>query len=148
MSKKLDIAIIGSGNIGTDLLVKIMRSPYLNCTKFIGKNLSSPGMRKASTLGVVISDQSINAIIEDPECCELVFDATTASSHKKHAQVFKDLGINVVDMTPSQIGKMCVPAINMEECIDRENINMITCGGQTTIPIAYAISRVQPGMEY
>ena len=146
--KKIKVAILGSGNIGTDLLIKVLRSPLLHCTKFIGINLSSPGMRKASTLGVTISDQSIDAIVNNPECCELVFDATSASVHKKHAPILKGLAIKAIDLTPSQIGKMCVPAINMEACLEADNINMITCGGQTSIPIAHAISQVHSEIEY
>ncbi|MBU2647043.1 acetaldehyde dehydrogenase (acetylating) [bacterium] len=148
MPEKLDVAILGSGNIGTDLLIKVLRSPYLNCTRFIGRNLSSPGMRKASSLGVHISDRSIDAIIDDPTCCELVFDATTAIYHQKNAPILKDLGIKTIDMTPSQVGKMCVPAINLSDCIASPNVNMITCGGQTAIPVAHAISQVQSRIVY
>ncbi len=143
MSKKLNVAIIGSGNIGTDLLVKVLRSPHLNCTKFIGRNLSSAGMKKASSLGVSISDKSIEAIIDDPSCCQLLFDATSAAFHKKHAPILKEMGIRAIDMTPSQVGKMCIPAINSDDCLSQDNINMITCGGQTSIPIAYAMSQAQ-----
>jgi len=148
MQNKLNVAILGSGNIGTDLLIKVLRSPYLKCTWFIGRNLSSPGMRKASSLGVNISDRSIDAIIDNPTCCDLVFDATTASYHKKNAPVFKNLGIKAIDMTPSQVGEMCVPSINLKDCLASLNVNMITCGGQTAIPVAYSISRVQSGIKY
>ena len=148
MSKKLNVAILGSGNIGTDLLIKVLRSPYLNCARFIGRNLSSPGMRKASSLGVSISDQSIDALIDNPSCCDLVFDATTASYHKKSAPLLKKLGLKAIDMTPSQVGEMCVPSINLKDCITYANVNMITCGGQTAIPIAFAISQVQSKIEY
>jgi acetaldehyde dehydrogenase (acetylating) len=148
MIKKLNVAILGSGNIGTDLLIKVLRSPFLNCTKFIGRSVSSAGMKKAISLGVSISDRSIDAIIEDPRCCELIFDATSASWHKKFAPVFKENGIKAIDMTPSQIGKICVPSINLKECIKEDNINMITCGGQTSIPIAWAIAQTQDNVEY
>lgn len=146
--KKARVAIIGTGNIGTDLLVKIQRSPYLECTKFIGRNLNSKGMLFARDLGVELSDKSINAIIDDPNCCDIVIDATTASVHKENAPVLKDLGKFVIDMTPSQVGQMCIPAINGTEAIDLDNINLITCGGQATVPIAYAISRVSPVVRY
>ena len=148
MPKKMNIAILGSGNIGTDLLIKVLRSPYLKCTRFIGRNLSSPGMRKASSLGVSISDQSIDALIDNPTCCELVFDATTASYHKKIAAILKKLGLKAIDMTPSQVGEMCVPSINLKDCISYPNVNMITCGGQTAIPVAFAISQAQSNIEY
>ena len=140
--KKTRVAIIGTGNIGADLLVKILRSPYLKCTKFIGRNYDSKGMQFARQFDVELSDQSINAIIEDPDCCDIAIDATTASAHKVNAPILKDLGKYVIDMTPSQIGEMCIPAINGEEGIGYNNINLITCGGQAIVPIAYAISRV------
>ena len=106
--KKLQVAILGSGNIGTDLLIKIQRSEFLECTLFIGRNLSSPGMAKALSLGVKVSDQSINAIIKDPGCCELVFDATSAKDAAHHWPILKNLGKIVVDMTPAKLGEMCI----------------------------------------
>lgn len=148
MNKKLNVAILGSGNIGTDLLIKAQRSPFLNCTVMIGRNLSSPGMRKATALGVNISDQSIDYIKNNPKCCDLVFDATSAAFHKKHAPIFKELGIIAIDMTPSQIGSMCVPAINLDDSLALDNVNMITCGGQTSIPIAHAIAKAVDHAEY
>jgi acetaldehyde dehydrogenase (acetylating) len=148
MNKKLKVGILGSGNIGTDLLIKILRSEFLECTIFVGRNLSSNGMRKASSLNVRVSDKSIDAFIENPRICDLVFDATSASSHIKHAPILKNLGIKVIDMTPSQIGKMCIPAINIEECIKEDNINMVTCGGQASIPVAYTLKRNMPEIKY
>lgn len=148
MKSKLNIAILGSGNIGTDLLIKVLRSPYLYCTQFIGRNLHSPGMQKAQQLGVLCSDRSINTLIDDPSCCDLVFDATSAKDHLVHAPIFKQLGIKVVDMTPSQMGDLCVPAINLHECLNAENVNMITCGGQASIPLVHALSNVHPDLEY
>lgn len=145
---KTRVAIIGTGNIGTDLLVKIQRSPYLECTKFIGRNFDSKGMQFARQFDVELSDKSINAIIEEPDCCDIVIDATSASVHKINAPILKDLGKYVIDMTPSQIGEMCIPAINADECLELPNINLITCGGQATVPIAYAISRVCETVRY
>jgi len=146
--KKVNVGIIGSGNIGTDLLIKILRSDILNCSIFIGRNLSSAGMKKANDLGVKISDKSIDAIIENPKICDIIFDATTASFHKQHAKVFKDLGIKAIDMTPSQVGKICVPAINLKETLNADNINMITCGGQASIPLAYTLKNLLPEIDY
>lgn len=140
--KKTRVAIIGTGNIGADLLVKIQRSSYLKCTKFIGRNYYSKGMQFARQFDVELSDRSINAIIDDPDCCDIVIDATTASAHKVNAPILKALGKYVIDMTPSQIGEMCIPAINGDESIGYDNINLITCGGQAIVPIAYAISLV------
>jgi acetaldehyde dehydrogenase len=146
--RKLKVAILGSGNIGTDLLVKTLRSPFLDCTLFVGRNLASPGMTKASSLGVRISDLGIDAIIKDPECCELVFDATSAVAHKHHWELLKKLNKIVIDMTPSKVGEMCIPALNLEECLGYQNINMVTCGGQASIPIAYFIGQIHPEVEY
>jgi acetaldehyde dehydrogenase len=145
---KTKVAIIGTGNIGADLLVKIRRSPFLECSLFAGRNLDSPGMRFAAGLGVRISDQSIKALIDDPECCEIVFDATSAGIHMEHAPILKTLGKFTIDLTPSKIGRMCIPVINAEDCIKEPNVNLVTCGGQATVPMAYAISNVHPNIEY
>jgi len=145
---KLKVAILGSGLIGTDLLVKIMRSHYLECTLFIGRNLQSNGMTKAVSLGVNISDQSIDAIIKDPDFCDLVFDATSASGHLQHAPVFAKLGKIAIDLTPAQVGNMCIPAVNLTDCLKYNNVNMVTCGGQASIPLAYVIGQTQKDVEY
>lgn len=146
--QKLKVGIIGTGNIGCDLLVKIQRSEFLECTLFMGRNLDSKGMRFANKLGVKITDKSIDALVENPDLCDIVFDATTASSHKIHAQILKELDKFTIDLTPSLIGKMCVPAINAEECLNEKNINMVTCGGQATVPIAYAINEIHENIDY
>ncbi len=149
-SKKLKIAIIGSGNIGTDLLIKVMRSEHLTCTLFAGRNFNSAGMKRASSLGVPISDRGIEAIVNTPDICDVVFDCTSAQAHIAHWAVLDKLGKTVVDMTPAKLGEFCIPAINAQACLDTgtRNINMITCGGQSSIPIAYAIGQVQPNIEY
>nr|WP_216862671.1 acetaldehyde dehydrogenase (acetylating) [Polynucleobacter sp. AP-Latsch-80-C2] len=148
--KKLKIAIIGSGNIGTDLLVKSTRSEFIECTLFAGRNLNSLGMKRANGLGVTISDRGIEAIINQPEICDLVFDCTSAQAHIEHWTALEKLGKIVIDMTPAKLGELCVPAINADECASQgsKNINMITCGGQASIPIAYAISQVHKEIEY
>jgi len=145
---KLRVAILGSGNIGTDLLIKIQRSPYLVCTLFIGRNLSSPGMAKAVSLGVKVSDQSINAIINNPDCCDLVFDATSARDAQNHWAVLEKLGKMVVDMTPAKLGGLSIPAVNLNESIRQQNVNMVTCGGQASIPIAYLVGQTHEEVEY
>lgn len=142
------VAILGSGNIGTDLLVKTLRSPYLTCSLFIGRNMASAGMRKANELGVKISDQGIKAIQDAPDCCELVFDATSALAHTQHWPVLSGLGMHVIDMTPSKIGEMCIPSINLDDEMKARNVNMVTCGGQASVPIVHAIADVQEGLEY
>jgi acetaldehyde dehydrogenase (acetylating) len=147
---KLKVAIIGTGNIGTDLLIKSMRSPHLVCTLFAGRNFNSSGMQKANLLGVNISDRGLDAIVSDPSICDLVFDATSAPAHIQHWPILRDLGKTVIDLTPAKLGEVCVPAINAEQCLsfDHRNINMITCGGQASIPIAHALSQVHEEIEY
>lgn len=145
---KLNVAIIGTGNIGTDLLVKISRSRYLVCTLFSGRNLTSSGMIKAMSLGVQLSDKGIDAILENPDCCDLIFDATSASSHLLHAPILKKLGKIVIDLTPAKLGLFTIPSVNLTEALQYDNLNMITCGGQASIPIAYSISKVVNNIEY
>jgi len=148
--KKLKIGIIGTGNIGTDLMVKIMRSQHLICTLFAGRNFNSTGMKRANALGVTISDRGIEAIVNDPAICDVVFDCTSAQAHAEHWAILDRLGKIVIDMTPAKLGELCIPAINAAECLatGARNINMITCGGQSSIPIAYAISQAQPDIDY
>ena len=146
--RKIKVGIIGTGNIGTDLLVKIQRSEFLECGIFAGRNPDSEGIRKAESMGVRTSYESIDAILKEPNSCEIVFDATSASVHKKNAPILKKLKKYTIDLTPSKIGKMCVPAINMKDCLKAQNINLITCGGQAAIPIIAAIMQVHPDTEY
>lgn len=141
-SKKLKVAILGGGLIGTDLLIKVIRSPLLECTGFISRSINSSRMSKAIRLGVPISDKGINAIHDNPDMCDLVFDATSASGHLIHAPILEQLGKIAIDLTPAKLGKMCVPAVNIDECLHSNNVNMITCGGQATIPLAYVIAKV------
>lgn len=148
MRHRLKVAILGTGNIGTDLLVKVQRSPFLECSLFAGRNLSSPGMQKAVKMGVPLSTKGIQAIIDDPECCDLVFDCTSALSHLEHAPVFEKLNKICVDLTPSKMGLMCVPAINLDAALQERELNMITCGGQASTPIAYAIGQVHQHVDY
>ena len=147
-NQRLPVAILGSGNIGTDLLLKIQRSPYLECKLFVGRNLGSPGLTTASALGVPISDKSISAIVDNPDCCEIVFDATSARDHLKHWPLLQRLGKRVIDLTPSRVGKMCIPAVNLEECLEEQNVNMVTCGGQASVPLAHVIGKTQDNVEY
>lgn len=146
--EKLKIAILGSGNIGTDLLLKVSRSQYLECKAFIGRNPSSQGMIKAQSLGVPTSSEGIDYIIKNPHCCDLVFDATSARSHEVHAPILKGLHKIAIDLTPAKVGVMCVPAVNMQECLEAQNVNMVTCGGQASVPIVYAIGKTQKDIDY
>ena len=146
--KKINIAIIGTGNIGTDLLIKVMRSEFLHCSLFVGRNLQSKGMSKAINLGVTVSDQSIDILKDNPDLYDLVFDATSAMQHFRHAKVFKELGKTVIDLTPAKVGILCVPSVNLADGLKEKNINTITCGGQASIPLAYALGTIHPDIEY
>jgi len=146
--KKINIAILGTGNIGTDLLIKVMRSAFLNCSLFVGRNLNSKGISKAINLGVTVSDRSIDILKENPDLYDLVFDATSAMQHIQHAKIFKELNKLVIDLTPARVGILCVPSVNLAESLLENNINTITCGGQASIPLAYALGIVHHSIEY
>lgn len=148
MNKKCKVAIIGTGNIGTDLLMKIGRSPYLECIAFLGRRLDGIGIQKAKEQGIYCSDKSIQYIVEHPKSVSIVFDATSAKDHSVHAPILSQLGIKTIDLTPAKLGMMVVPAVNIDACANAMNVNMITCGGQVSIPIAYAISQSCSNIEY
>lgn len=105
-------------------------------------------MSKALSLSVPLSDKGISAISQNPSCCDLVFDATSASGHIEHAPILKKLGKIAIDMTPAKIGSFSIPSVNIEDAINYTNLNMITCGGQASIPMAYAISQVLDDIKY
>ncbi len=145
---KLRVAILGSGNIGTDLLIKVQRSGLLTCVLFIGRNLASPGINRAISMGVKVSDESIQAIINNSDDIDLIFDATSAKDAKLHWEIIEKLGKIVVDMTPAKLGIFCIPALNLEDVLNYKNVNMITCGGQASIPIAHVIYKTQKNVLY
>lgn len=146
--KKMKVGIIGTGNIGTDILLKLERSPYLECSLFAGRNPDSKGIQIAKSLGVFTSTDSINAIIQDKDICDIVFDCTSASVHIRNAPILKELKKFTLDLTPARVGKMCVPVLNCDDCLELDNVNLITCGGQATVPIAKAIVDVHPETKY
>jgi acetaldehyde dehydrogenase len=146
--RKYRVAILGSGNIGTDLLIKVQRSRNLECVAFIGRSLSSQGMSTALKLGAKVSDQSVQFVIDNAEKIDLVFDATSAKDHSLHAPIFKNLHIRCIDLTPAKIGPMCIPSVNSGDCLNEVNINMVSCGGQASIPIAVAISNTHNNIDY
>lgn len=146
--EKVKIGIIGTGNIGTDLLIKIQRSKILECGIFTGQNKDSQGIKRARAMSIPVSFESIDAIVKNPSLCEIVFDATSAESHIKHAPVLKKLGKFTIDMTPSRVGKMCIPFLNLNECLDVDNVNMVTCGGQATAPLIYTMMQIHPEIKY
>ncbi|MDM5205784.1 acetaldehyde dehydrogenase (acetylating) [Cytobacillus kochii] len=141
---KVKVAILGSGNIGTDLMIKLGRSDILELTTVIGIDANSDGLRRAKELGYVAIDTGIDGFLEQLELADIVFDATSAKAHIRHAKALKAAGKKVIDMTPAAVGKLIVPPVNSKEHLDAENINLITCGGQATIPMVHAVNRVSP----
>jgi acetaldehyde dehydrogenase len=147
---KLKVAILGTGNIGTDLMMKIIKSKNLVCTLFAGRNTNSVGINIARDLGINVSYLGCESIVSDPSICDVVLDCTSAQAHAVHWELLKSLNKIVIDMTPAKLGNMCVPVLNSENLFktDEKNINMVTCGGQASIPIAQAIASVHDDIEY
>lgn len=140
---KIKTAILGSGNIGTDLMMKLKQSPVLELTSVIGIDPESEGLKKAAESGYEVITNGIDGFLERPQLAHIIFDATSAKAHIEHAKKLKALDKQVLDLTPAAIGPLVVPPVNITEHLDEKNINLITCGGQATIPIVYAISRIQ-----
>lgn len=134
-------AIIGSGNIGTDLMMKIRRSGQLELVALIGIDPASDGLARARALGVEATPDGIGWVQGHPGEVDLVLDATSAYVHVRHAKVLAELGIPVIDLTPAARGPKVIPTVNLTEHLDAPNVNMVTCGGQATIPIVAAVSR-------
>ncbi len=142
---KHKVAIIGSGNIGTDLMIKVMRlSKVLEMGAMVGIDPKSDGLARAQRLGVPTTHQGIDGLVALPNFkdIEVVFDATSAGAHKHHNDILQKHGKRVVDLTPAAIGPYVVPPVNMDEHLDAPNVNMVTCGGQATVPMVAAVSRV------
>ena len=148
---KTNVAIIGSGNIGTDLYYKASRSEWLNPKWMVGIDPDSDGLRRAKEGGAETTADGIDGLIPhlQRDGIKIAFDATSASAHKVHAEKLSALGILLVDLTPAAIGPYCIPPVNLQErvCEDLLNINMVSCGGQATVPMVHAVSRIQ-GVEY
>ena len=145
MSEKMKVAIIGSGNIGTDLMIKIMRySKVLEMAAFVGIDPESDGLKRAERMGVATTHQGIDGLQALPVWPEIgiVFDATSAGAHKRHNEICKAAGKVMVDLTPAAIGPYVIPVVNGDAHLDAQNVNMVTCGGQATIPIVAAVSSV------
>ncbi|MDC5628763.1 acetaldehyde dehydrogenase (acetylating) [Acinetobacter baumannii] len=143
--EKIKCAIIGSGNIGTDLMIKIMRnSKYLEVGAMVGIDPKSDGLARAARFGVETTAESIEGLLKLPcfKDIKIAFDATSAGAHAHHNAVLQQYGIQVVDLTPAAIGPYVVPVVNLDQHLDAANINMVTCGGQATIPMVNAVSQV------
>ncbi len=142
---KTKVAIIGSGNIGTDLMIKIMRlSGSLEMGAFVGIDPESDGLKRAERLGVPVTAEGIDGLVAMPgfKDISIVFDATSAGAHKRHNEMLQAHGKRVVDLTPASIGPHVIPPVNGMDHLDATNVNMVTCGGQATIPIVHAVNRV------
>jgi len=147
MSKKRKAAIIGSGNIGTDLMIKILRNAqHLEMAAMVGIDPASDGLARAARMGVATTHEGVEGLVKLPVFADIdfVFDATSASAHVKNDAFLLGVkpGLRMIDLTPAAIGPYCVPVVNLEQHLTASNVNMVTCGGQATIPMVAAVSRV------
>ena len=148
MTHKVKCALIGPGNIGTDLLAKLRRSPVLDPVWMVGIDPESDGLKKARELGLKTTAEGVDGLVPHirRDGIQIVFDATSAYVHAENSRKVNAEGAMMIDLTPAAIGPYCVPPVNLKEHIGKRemNVNMVTCGGQATIPMVYAVSRVQP----
>ena len=147
----INCAMIGSGNIGTDLMAKLQRSPNLNPVWMVGIDSESDGLLKAREAGLKTTHEGVDGLIPhiEEDNIQIAFDATSAYVHGENNRKLQEKGVLVIDLTPAAIGPFCVPPVNLKEHVGEQemNVNMVTCGGQATIPMVAAVSQVQP-VEY
>lgn len=148
MTQKIRCALIGPGNIGTDLLAKLQRSPVLEPVWMVGIDPESDGLKRARELGIKTTAEGVDGLLPHVKAdnVQIAFDATSAYVHAENSRKLVELGVMMIDLTPAAIGPYCVPPVNLQAHIGKRemNVNMVTCGGQATIPMVYAVSRVQP----
>ncbi|MGW0180142.1 acetylating acetaldehyde dehydrogenase, partial [Nocardia sp. NPDC003345] len=146
-TKRTKVAIIGSGNIGTDLMIKVLRhSRFLEMGAMVGIDPESDGLARAARMKVPTTHDGVEGLVALPNFdeIEIIFDATSAKAHEQNHARLAPLGKRLIDLTPAAIGPFVVPAVNIEEHLEAQNVNMVTCGGQATIPIVAAVSRIVP----
>ncbi|RKJ98765.1 acetaldehyde dehydrogenase (acetylating) [Alicycliphilus denitrificans] len=148
MSQKIKCALIGPGNIGTDLLAKLQRSPVLEPVWMVGIDPESDGLKRARAMGIKTTSEGVDGLVPHMrrDGVQIVFDATSAYVHAENSRKVNAEGALMIDLTPAAIGPYCVPPVNLKEHVGKAemNVNMVTCGGQATIPMVAAVSRVQP----
>ncbi len=147
---KARAAIIGSGNIGTDLLYKALRSDWIEPVWMVGIDPRSDGLKRAADLGLRTTHEGVDGLLPhlNESGVQIAFDATSARAHLRHAPALQEAGVLMIDLTPAAVGPYCIPPVNLREQVgDTMNVNMVSCGGQATIPMVAAVSRVQP-VEY
>ncbi|AQY65668.1 MULTISPECIES: acetaldehyde dehydrogenase (acetylating) [Pseudomonas] len=148
MTRKIRCALIGPGNIGTDLLYKLQRSDVLEPVWMVGIDPNSDGLKRAQEMGLKTTAEGVDGLLPHIKAdnIQIAFDATSAYVHAENSRKLNELGVLMIDLTPAAIGPYCVPAVNLAEHLGKQimNVNMVTCGGQATIPMVNAVSRVQP----
>ncbi|RFO96016.1 acetaldehyde dehydrogenase (acetylating) [Rhodoferax lacus] len=147
--KKIKCALIGSGNIGTDLIYKLQRSPVLEPVWMVGIDPGSEGLERARAMGLKTTAEGVDGLLPHvlADGIQIAFDATSAYVHAENSRKLNALGVLMIDLTPAAIGPLCVPPVNLREHAGEMNVNMISCAGQATIPIVHAVSRIQ-GVGY
>ena len=141
---QIRVAILGSGNIGTDLMYKLMRSKILRPTMMAGIIPESEGLARARQAGLAITTDGIDGLLKQANNFDIVFDATTASAHKKHAPLLNNAEKIAIDLTPAAIGPYIVPLVNLDQHIGADNVNLVSCGGQATVPLVHALRQTAP----
>jgi len=147
MAERVRAAILGSGNIGSDLMIKLLRSSVIELTMVAGIDPASEGLAMARQRGLKTTTDGIDGLLADPEVGTIVFDATSARTHLQHAPRLEEAGKIAIDLTPAAVGPYVVPVVNMGNQLQSPNVNMISCGAQATVPIVHAVNRAAP-VEY